>query len=52
MGEPGDVVIDEDTCFFVKDRYPVTDLGSKDLKGFSNPIAVFSVSVREQSAAG
>ena len=50
VGEPGDIVIDDDTCFFVRDRYPITDLGSKDLKGFSNPIAVFSVSVREQTA--
>ena len=52
VGEPGDVVIDEDTCFFVKDRYLVTDLGPKDLKGFSNPIAVFSVTVGEQPTAG
>ena len=52
VGKPGDVVIDEDTCFFVKDRYPVTDLGPKDLKGFSNPIAVFSVTVGDQPTAG
>ena len=52
VGKPGDIVIDEDTCFFVKDRYLVTDLGPKDLKGFSNPIAVFSVTVGEQPTAG
>ena len=52
VGKPGEVLIDEDTCFFVKDRYPVTDLGSKELKGFSNPIAVFSVTVGDQPTAG
>ncbi|MBT3705234.1 MAG: adenylate/guanylate cyclase domain-containing protein [Proteobacteria bacterium] len=52
VAKPGDIVIDEDTCFFVKDRYLVTDLGPKDLKGFSNPIAVFSVTVGEQPTAG
>lgn len=52
IGEPGDVIIDEDTYFFVKDHYLVTDLGPKDLKGFSKSIEVFSVTAHEQTTAG
>jgi adenylate cyclase len=43
-GEPGSVIIDEDTCFFVKATHTVTSLGAQDLKGFARPIEIFSVS--------
>lgn len=51
IGEPGDVIIDEDTYFFVKDNYSVIDLGPRTLKGFSKPVSVFSVSDRRQAKA-
>ena len=43
VGEPGDVIVDSDTFFHVKDVYKHTSLGSPELKGFSNPVEVFSV---------
>jgi len=43
-GEPGSVIIDEDTCFFVKTTHTVTSLGAQDLKGFARPVEIFSVS--------
>jgi len=43
-GEPGNVIIDEDTCFFVKATHTVTSLGAQDLKGFARPVEIFSVS--------
>ena len=44
FGEPGDVVIDEETLFFVKDDYQISDLGGQELKGFSEPVKVFTAS--------
>ncbi|MAF06949.1 MAG: hypothetical protein CL389_03745 [Acidiferrobacteraceae bacterium] len=52
IGEPGSVIIDKDTCFFVQDDHTVTALGPQNLKGFSKPVEVFSVTAREQAAAG
>lgn len=43
-GEPGNVIIDEDTCFFVKATHTVKSLGAQDLKGFARPIEAFLVS--------
>ncbi len=43
VGEPGSIVIDKDTCFFVKSDYRITDLGARDLKGFSGPVEVYAV---------
>jgi adenylate cyclase len=43
-GDPGNVIIDEDTCFFVKATHAVTSLGAQDLKGFARPIEAFLVS--------
>ena len=43
-GEPGSVIIDEGTCFFVKATHTVTSLGAQDLKGFARPVEIFSVS--------
>ena len=44
FGQPGDVVIDEETLFFVKDDYQISDLGGQELKGFSEPVKVFTAS--------
>ena len=37
-------VIDEETLFFVKDDYQISDLGGQELKGFSEPVKVFTAS--------
>ena len=34
VGDPGDILMDEDTYFFVKDDYENEDFGSHELKGF------------------
>ena len=44
FGQPGDVVIDEETLFFVKDDYQIFDLGGQELKGFSEPVKVYTAS--------
>ncbi len=44
FGQPGDVVIDEETLFFVKDDYQISDLGGQQLKGFSKPVTVYTAS--------
>ena len=42
FGQPGDVVIDDETLFFVKNDYQISDLGEQELKGFSDPVKVFT----------
>ncbi len=51
VGEPGTIITDEDTHFFIQDDHTVTALGPHDLKGFSKPAEVFSVTAREQAVA-
>jgi adenylate cyclase len=43
IGDSGDIIIDEDTCFFVKARYSAIDLGEQSLKGFSNPVRAYKL---------
>ena len=43
IGEPGTIVIDDDTCFFVRDTQPTEPLGPQTLKGFARPIDAFLV---------
>ena len=43
IGEPGTIVIDDDTCFFVRDAQPTEPLGPQTLKGFARPIDAFLV---------
>ena len=52
IGKPGSIIIDEDTCFFVRNDHTVTALGLQNLKGFSKPVEVFSITAREQAVAG
>jgi len=52
IGEPGSIIIDEDTCFFIRNDHTVTALGLQGLKGFSKPVEVFSITAREQVVAG
>jgi len=51
VGEPGTIITDEGTRFFIQDDHTVTALGPHDLKGFSKPVEIFSVTVREQAVA-
>ena len=40
-GESGDILIDEDTYFFVKDDYDIEDFGTHSLKGFEKPVQIY-----------
>jgi len=40
-GDPGDILMDEDTYFFVKDDYDIDDFGTHPLKGFEKPVQVY-----------
>ena len=40
-GDPGDILMDEDTFFFVKDDYDIEDFGTHFLKGFEKPVQVY-----------
>jgi adenylate cyclase len=43
FGEPGDIIIDKDTMFFIKDEYEIVALGEQSLKGFANTVKVYKV---------
>jgi adenylate cyclase len=40
-GESGDILMDEDTYFFVKDDYEIEDIGTHSLKGFEKPVQIY-----------
>ena len=40
-GDPGDILMDEDTYFFVKDDYEIEDFGTHTLKGFEKPVQIY-----------
>ena len=40
-GKSGDILMDEDTYFFVKSDYDVEDFGKHTLKGFEKPVQVY-----------
>jgi adenylate cyclase len=40
-GTSGDILIDEDTYFFVKDDFEIEDFGVHPLKGFEKPIQIY-----------
>jgi adenylate cyclase len=42
-GTAGDILMDEDTYFFVKDDYEIEDFGSHELKGFEKPVQIFKL---------
>jgi adenylate cyclase len=48
VGEDNDIVVDQDTQFFLKDEFSIESCGEKELKGFSNSIAVFKVNYRDE----
>ena len=43
IGESGSIIIDDDTHFFVKAHFRISNLGTHDLKGFSDPVQVYAV---------
>jgi len=42
-GDPGDILMDEDTFFFVKDDYEIEDFGSHELKGFEKLVQIYKL---------
>ncbi len=42
-GTAGDILMDEDTYFFVKDDYEIEDFGSHELKGFEKLVQIFKL---------
>ena len=40
-GTSGDILIDEDTYFFVKDDFEIEDFGEHSLKGFEKPVKIY-----------
>ena len=42
-GDPGDILMDEDTYFFVKDDYEIEDFGSHELKGFEKLVQIYKL---------
>ncbi len=42
-GNPGDILMDEDTFFFVKDDYEIDDFGSHELKGFEKLVQIYKL---------
>jgi len=42
-GDPGDILMDEDTYFFVKDDYEIDDFGSHKLKGFEKLVQIYKL---------
>tara|TARA_B100001123_G_C14691835_1_gene781686 strand:- start:2 stop:598 length:597 start_codon:yes stop_codon:yes gene_type:complete len=40
-GEAGDILMDEDTYFFVKSDYDIDNFGEHPLKGFENPVKIY-----------
>jgi len=40
-GTAGDILMDEDTYFFVKDDYEIEDFGSHELKGFEKLVQIY-----------
>jgi adenylate cyclase len=42
-GNPGDILMDEDTFFFVKDDYEIEDFGSHELKGFEKLVQIYKL---------
>ena len=40
-GSAGDILMDEDTYFFVKDEYEIEDFGSHELKGFEKLVQIY-----------
>jgi adenylate cyclase len=43
-GEPGDILMDEDTYFFVKNDYEIESFGSHELKGFDESVEIYRLS--------
>jgi adenylate cyclase len=40
-GDAGDILMDEDTYFFVKEDYEIDDFGAHHLKGFEKPVQIY-----------
>ena len=40
-GECGDILMDEDTYFFVKSDYEIEDIGAHTLKGLEKPVQIY-----------
>ena len=45
LGTAGDVIMEKDTLFFVKDNYDIENMGERDLKGFTDPVEVNRIKI-------
>ena len=43
VGADNDIIVDQDTQFFLKDEYTIESCGEQVLKGFIKPISVFKI---------
>ena len=43
LGNSGDIIIEDKTYFFSKDRYDITSMGKSKIKGFHEAIEVYKV---------
>ena len=43
IGTPNQILLDEDTYFFVKDDYMIEDYGKHILKGFDKPVQIYEL---------
>ena len=45
LGTAGDVMIEKETLFFVKDDHDIENMGERDLKGFTDPVGVHRIKI-------
>ena len=45
LGTAGDVIIEKETLFFVKDDHDIENMGERDLKGFTDPVGVHRIKI-------
>jgi class 3 adenylate cyclase len=45
LGTAGDVIIEKETLFFVKDDHDIENMGERDLKGFTDPVEVHRIKI-------
>ena len=45
LGTAGDIIIEKETLFFVKDEHDIENMGERDLKGFTDPVEVHRIKI-------
>ena len=49
FGDDGDIVVDEDTQFFLKDEYKIKSCGEQSLKGYAKKIPIYKINYNKTS---